>query len=217
MERHIVLVARPTPSGVDERSLAALAAGVAERAGRPARVAYLDQADPSVAAVLDEIAAIAGPRDEVVLVPLALPADAYLRNWAARAVAHWHESRGADLHVVLSPPPTAAPGMADVLAGLALGESTPVAVSPAAFRSPAWSVREDPARHVLVCRGPRCTVYGAGDTHRALAAAARDQDVLVTPVGCLGPCNLGPLVVDNPAGEWHESVDAERARALLGS
>ena len=213
--RHIVLVARPTPSGVDERSLGALAEAVGATVGRPVRVAHLDQADPSVAAVLDEVAAQAGPDDEVVLVPLALPADPYLRTWAARAAAHWQESRGSALLVRLSPPPVAAPGMAEVLAGLAQGEATPVAVSPAAFRSPAWSVRDDPARHLLVCRGPRCTVYGAGDTHRALAAEAKGRDVLVTPVGCLGPCNLGPLVIDNPAGDWHENVDADRAREVV--
>ena len=213
--RHVVLVTRPTPSGVDERSLAALASAIAERLGVPTRVAHLDQADPSVAAVLDEVAALADPGDDVVLVPLALPADPYLRTWAAHAAAHWTESRGSTLLVRLSPPPVSAPGMAQVLAELALGEATPVAVSPAAFRSPAWSVRDDPARHLLVCRGPRCTVYGAGDTHRALAAAAKGRDVQVTPVGCLGPCNLGPLVIDNPSGEWHESVDAERAGELV--
>lgn len=213
--RHVVLVARPTPSGVDERSLAALAAAVTEVLGAPARIAHLDQADPSVAAVLDEIAELAGPQDDVVLVPLALPADPYLRQWIARAAAHWCETRASELLVRLGPPPVTAPGMAEVIAELARGDATPVAVSPAAFRSPAWSVREDPARHLLVCRGPRCTVYGAGATHRALAAAAKGQDVLVTPVGCLGPCNLGPLVIDNPAGDWHESVDADRAGELL--
>lgn len=213
--RHVVLVARPTPSGVDERSLAALAAAVTGALGAPARIAHLDQVDPSVAAVLDEIAALAGPQDDVVLVPLALPADAYLRNWIARAAAHWSESRASGLLVRLGPPPVTAPGMAEVIAELARGDAAPVAVSPAAFRSPAWSVREDPARHLLVCRGPRCTVYGAGATHRALAAAAKGRDVLVTPVGCLGPCNLGPLVIDNPAGEWHESVDADRVGELV--
>lgn len=142
--RYIVLVARPTPAGVDGRFLAALAAAVAERAGQRVHVAHLDQEDPSVAAVLDEIAVDAGRDDDVVLVPLALPADPYLRNWAARAAAHWTESRGADLLVWLSPPPSTAPGMAEVLAGLALGEATPVAVSRAAFRSPAWSVATIP-------------------------------------------------------------------------
>jgi NADH:ubiquinone oxidoreductase subunit E len=215
MRRTTVLVARPTPSGVDERSLAALTAAVAARASGPVRVAHLDQADPSVAAVLDEIAETAVDGDEVVLVPLALPADLYLRNWIARAAAHWRESRGATLHLLIAPSPASTEATAAAVAELAAGEATPVVVSPAAFASPAWSVREDPARHVLVCRGPRCTVYGAGATHRALAAAAKGRDVLVTPVGCLGPCNLGPLVVDYPAGVWHEAVDADRARSLL--
>jgi (2Fe-2S) ferredoxin len=210
--RVIVLVARPTPSGVDERALRALAVAVEERSGLSTRAAYLDQADPSVAAVLDEVAATAGTGDEVIVIPLALPADAYLRNWIARAVAHWREPRGSDLPVVLAPAPS---GMADLLAGLALGHGTPVTVSPAWFRSPAWSTIARPARHLFVCRGSRCTVYGAGDTHRSLAAAAKGRDVQVTPTGCLGPCNLGPLVIDHPSGRWHESVDGPTARALL--
>lgn len=106
--RRVVLVARPTPSGVDGRSSTTLARAVAEQLGAPARVAYLDQADPSVAAVLDEVAAVADPADDVVLVPLALPADPYLRNWIARAAAHWLESRDSGLLVQLSPPPVSA-------------------------------------------------------------------------------------------------------------
>lgn len=53
--------------------------------------------------------------------PLALPADAYLRNWIARAVAHWQEARGSDLPIPLAPSPASASEMADLLAGLALG------------------------------------------------------------------------------------------------
>ncbi|GAA1197339.1 (2Fe-2S) ferredoxin domain-containing protein [Pseudonocardia alaniniphila] len=213
--RVIVLVARLTPSGVDERALRALAAAVAERSGLPTRVAYLDQVDPSVAAVLDEVAATSGTGHEVIVIPLALPADTYLRNWITRAVAHWRESRESDLPVALAPPLTSAREMADLLAGLALEDGTPVAVSPAAFRSPAWSTIDQPARHLFVCHGPRCTVYGAGATYRSLAAAAKGRDVQVTPTGCLGPCNLGPVVIDHPSGRWHEAVDGPAARALL--
>ncbi|MDN5747832.1 MAG: (2Fe-2S) ferredoxin domain-containing protein, partial [Pseudonocardia sp.] len=74
---------------------------------------------------------------------------------------------------------------------------------------PAWSEQPAHGRHVLVCRGPRCTAHGAGETHRAISRAARGTDALVTPVGCLGPCNLGPLVVTVPAGRWHAHVGAE--------
>ncbi len=64
--------------------------------------------------------------------------------------------------------------------------------------------------------GPALHRYGAGATYRAAAAAAKGTDTLVSPVGCLGPCNLGPLVIDNPAGVWHQHVTEERAGELAG-
>jgi (2Fe-2S) ferredoxin len=108
-----------------------------------------------------------------------------------------------------------APGIAATVAELAASEGEPVTASPATFRSPAWSRLPAPGPHLLVCRGPRCTAYGAGATHRAAAAAARDTNVLVTPTGCFGPCKLGPLVVEHPGGTWHDDVTPERAGTIV--
>ena len=211
MPAHLtLLVVRPTPAGLDRRSLDGLAAAVARRLPDPVRVAHLDQADPSVHAVLDE--ARAAGVATVVVVPLALPADAYLRTWVARAVASWRATRDVDRpEVRITADPAASAGAADVVADLARGPTDPVTASAGAFRSPAWSVIDPPERHLLVCRGPRCTAHGAGDAHRALTAAVRSSATWVTPTGCLGPCSLGPLVVDHPSGTWHERVDATTA------
>lgn len=214
-ERALVLVARPTPSGVDGRSLHRLATAVADRVPGPVRVAHLDQEDPSVPAVLDALAAEAVPA--VLLVPLAVPADRYLTTWIGRAVAHWRASSaepgdGPDVRI--------APGLtgfaADAVAGLTGEPGEPVTVSAGGFTSPAWSVLDVPDRHLFVCRGPRCLVHGAGATHRALADAAKGTSTQVTPCGCLGPCNLGPLVVEHPEGTWHTAVDPARAREVAG-
>ncbi|WP_300007709.1 (2Fe-2S) ferredoxin domain-containing protein [Pseudonocardia sp.] len=210
--RWVVLVARPTPAGVDRRSADALAAAVRAGLDGPVVVGYLDQADPSVHAVLDD--ARAAGAGEVVLVPLAVPADAYLTTWIARAVANWRETRGDDLDVRIGDGLTAAPALAGAVAAL-VEQGEPVTASPAAYRSPAWSVIPEHARHVLVCRGPRCTAFGAGATHRGLSRAARGTDALVTPTGCLGPCNLGPLVVVQPDGVWHERVDEGGAERVV--
>ncbi|MBP2365517.1 (2Fe-2S) ferredoxin domain-containing protein [Pseudonocardia parietis] len=207
--RALVLVARPTPSGVDERSLAGLAADVAGRVRATVRVAHLDQLDPSIPAVLDELAA-AGVTD-VLCVPLAVPADRYLRTWIGRAVAHWRSAAAAPCEVRIAPGLTGL--AADAVAGLATVEGEPITASPAGFTSPAWSVLDVPQRHLFVCRGPRCLVYGAGATHRALAAAARGTGTQVTPCGCLGPCNLGPLVVDG--NTWHTHVGTAEADTLV--
>ncbi|MEV1291080.1 (2Fe-2S) ferredoxin domain-containing protein [Pseudonocardia sp. NPDC049635] len=212
--RALVLVARPTPSGVDGRSLARLAATVAARVPGPVRVAHLDQEDPSVPAVLDALASAGTPA--VLLVPLAVPADRYLTTWIGRAVAHWRASTpdpgeaGPDVRI--APDLTAL--AADAVVELAEAEGVRITASASGFASPAWSVLDVPDRHLFVCRGPRCLVHGAGATHRALAEAVKGTSTQVTPCGCLGPCNLGPLVVEHPEGTWHTDVDPLRARDL---
>lgn len=211
-DRMLLLVARPTPSGVDVRSLGRLAAAVAVRTDRHVRVAHLDQAEPTIHDALDT--AVAAGTSDVLVVPLAIPDDRYLATWIGRAVANWRETRGHDLDVRITDGLGALPAVADALAGLAETEGRPITAAPAGFRSPAWSVLEIPDRHLLVCRGPRCTAYGAGATHRALAEATRGTATQVTPIGCIGPCNLGPLVLDHPGGHWHQQVDPERAAEL---
>ncbi|BBG02478.1 MULTISPECIES: (2Fe-2S) ferredoxin domain-containing protein [Pseudonocardia] len=213
-ERALVLVARPTPSGVDGRSLARLAAAVAARVPGPVRVAHLDQEDPSVPAVLDALTAEAVPA--VLLVGLAVPADRYLTTWIGRAVAHWQASSES---AAAGPDVRVAPGLtgfaADAVVELSAEPGDPVTVSAGGFASPSWSVLDVPDRHLFVCRGPRCLVYGAGATHRALSDEAKGTSTQVTPCGCFGPCNLGPLVVEYPAGSWHTAVDPARARELV--
>lgn len=63
-----------------------------------------------------------------------------------------------------------------------------------------------------MCRGPRCSAYGAGEVATALTRQLDhdgfgDDDVLVTTTGCLFPCNLGPLIVVQPDDIWYTNVD----------
>lgn len=210
--RIVLLVARPTPSGVDTRSLVRLADAVAARIAEPVRIAFLDQAEPSIHDALDDAATDGAAT--VTVVALAVPADPYTTAWIGRAVANWTETRASALDVRLAASLTDTSLLADAVADLAGACGTAVSASPAGFRSPSWSVLEIPDRHLMVCRGPRCTAYGAGATHRALSAGTRGTATQVTPVGCLGPCNLGPLVIDIPGGQWHQRVDPARAAEI---
>jgi len=211
-DRTLLLVARPTPSGVAGRSMRALATGVSAYTDQPVRIAYLDQDEPSVHTALDK--EVADGREAVLIIPLAIPDDRYLSAWIGRAVANWRETRRHDLDIRIAPGLSSMPGTAELIAELGTIDGAPITASPIGFRSPAWSVMQIPDRHLLVCRGPRCTAYGAGETHRVLAESARGTTTLVSPVGCLGPCNLGPLVIDNPAGRWHQAVDHVKATEL---
>lgn len=210
--RALVLVVRPTPAGLDERALRRFARAVADRVPDPVRIAHLDQEDPSLHRVLDDLAA-AGVRSVLVLA-LAVPADRYLTTWIAKAVANWRETRDHALEIRQADGLADVPCAADAVACLAATEGHPITVSPAGFRSPAWSDLEIPDRHFLVCRGPRCTAHGAGATHRELGDATRGTTTQVTAIACIGPCNLGPLVIEHPSGRWHQQVDAAAARTL---
>lgn len=198
MNRRYVLVARPTPSGVDLAAVEKLAAecGIG--------YALLDQGEPTIRTVLDEAVA-AG--ESVTLIPLAVPRDRYLETWIARAVANWKEVRGRDDEVRITESIDTATGFADVIRGLMDSPGSPVTASPRAFRSPAWSQIPEHTEHILVCRGPRCTVYGAAALHRTLRA--EHPDALVTPTGCLNPCNLGPMYITYPDGTWHTNVEVD--------
>lgn len=205
MTRRHVLVARPTPSGVDVPAVAALA----EACG--IGYALLDQGEPTIHDALDVAAAHDLP---VTLIPLAVPRDRYLETWIARAVANWRETRNRDLDIRVTEALDSTTGFADLVRSRLGEEGTPVTASPRAFRSPAWSHIPDHTEHLLVCRGPRCTVYGAADLHRTLR---RDHpDALITATGCLTPCNLGPLYISYPDGTWHTNVEVPAEEPSCG-
>ncbi|WP_278313873.1 (2Fe-2S) ferredoxin domain-containing protein [Lolliginicoccus levis] len=203
-EPRVILVARPTPSGVDERSVRSLAEAVG------ARWAVLDQGEPSVH---DELDLATRYYSAVVLVPLAVPRDRYLETWLARVVANWRETRGnSELEVRITDGLDATAGLAASVVELIADGGRDVRASPRAFRSPEWSEIPAHQAHVVVCRGPRCTAHGAGEVHRALVRELLDAPVLMSASGCLTPCNLGPLVVTYPDGTWHANITPESAR-----
>ncbi|MEU0539502.1 (2Fe-2S) ferredoxin domain-containing protein [Nocardia sp. NPDC005978] len=206
MSRRHVLVARPTPSGVDLVAVQRLAdaCGIG--------YAVLDQDEPTIHDVLDDALRDGVP---VTLVPLAVPRDRYLETWIARAVANWRESRGAELEVRLTAGIDTTAEFLDAVRVRMKEDGAPISASPRAFRSPAWSQLPEHNAHILVCRGPRCTVYGAGELYRELR---RDNpDALVTPTGCLNPCNLGPLYITYPGGEWHSRAPRSEPADAAGT
>ncbi|AEF42654.1 (2Fe-2S) ferredoxin domain-containing protein [Hoyosella subflava] len=202
-KRCTVLIARPTPSGVDLASLQRLAEAVG------AEYALLDQGEPSIHSRLDEAATWSLA---VTLVPLAVPRDRYLETWIARSVANWRETRDTRLDVTITDGVDSTSGLTAAVEHLTSQPGRAITASPRAFRSPAWSAIPEHDRHILVCRGPRCTAYGAGGVFRAVQAEF--PDALVTPTGCLTPCNLGPLAVSYPTGRWHPNLTSETIRDL---
>ncbi|MDI6104764.1 CbiX/SirB N-terminal domain-containing protein [Actinoplanes sp. NEAU-A12] len=214
MTRHVLLVARSVTHHGGHDAVHRLAATVGAARGVPVRACFLDGAEPSLHAALDT--AVAEAAGDVLLVPAHLPPDRYLDTWIRRAIAHWRQTRGDDLPIAVTAPLAGQPALADAVAQAIAGAHAPLTGNPGPFRSPSWSQITRHRRHVLVCRGPRCTAYGAGDVAAALGdrlAEHRlgDDDVLVTATGCLFPCNLGPLVVVHPDDTWYTGVDPHTA------
>lgn len=212
--RRVIVVLRPTVSGLDESAARRMLDAVQAGTDVDVCVAYLDIASPSLHEELDR--ARTDDVDKVVLIPVAVPRDRYLLTWTSKAVANWRETRiDAELEVSLHESESLEGAVAAQVIDELDSAGKPITASPAAYRSPAWSVIEPHETHLLVCKGPRCMAYGAGPLHRAMSAAAKGTSAKVTGTGCLSPCNLGPLVIANPGGTWFGHVNAGDADALV--
>lgn len=214
--RRTVVVLRPTVSGIDESAARTLVERVRERRDHhDVRLAFLDVASPSLHEVLDE--AVADGVDDALLLPVSVPRDKYLTTWTKRGVANWVETRpGHVLNVTLHEPDQSLSEAVAARLVDALDEpGEPIRVSAASYRSPAWSAIDPHDRHVLICKGPRCMAYGAGPVHRELTAHSKATATKVTGTGCLSPCNLGPLAIVNPDGDWYGHLEPSDARSLV--
>lgn len=190
----LVLVGMGADSPARETDLRMLADQVG------ARLAYLQLGTPTLHQVLDEIAADR-PRAEVRLIAVpSAGAPAPARSWLRRVAADWTRGHPNTLDVRVA--------------------ESPVTGEEAGLSSPAWEQIPRHGRHLLVCRGPRCTARGGADiavaVDESLRAHGLDEDqVLVTQTGCLFPCNHGPVMVVHPEDRWLGCVTADQVRALV--
>ncbi|MGB3485274.1 MAG: (2Fe-2S) ferredoxin domain-containing protein [Mycobacterium sp.] len=192
--RQLVLVGM----GVDAPSRDTDLLLLAEEVG--ARVAYLQLATPTLGEVLDDLATNApGTEVRLVAAPTA-GAPAPSRSWLRRVAGDWLRQHPETLVIEVA--------------------DRPVTGQEAVLSSPAWEEVPRHGRHVLVCRGPRCTARGAAATATALTEQLRarelgDEDVLVTQTGCLYPCNHAPVVVVHPDDQWWGPVSPDVAETLV--
>ncbi|QGN49687.1 CbiX/SirB N-terminal domain-containing protein [Micromonospora sp. WMMD558] len=217
MTRHVLLVARAVTHTAGHDTVHRLAADLRPALGAPVSACFLDGARPSLHDALD--AAVTDGASDIVLVPTHLPPDRYLDTWIRRAHAHWTAGHDQPPPVSVTAPLALQPALVTAVAEAIAGPHQPLTGTPGPFRSAAWSTVPRHRHHVLVCRGPRCTAYGANEvadalTRRLDAYDLGDDDVLVTATGCLFPCDLGPLVVVHPDDIWYPHVDTTLARRI---
>ncbi len=74
-------------------------------------------------------------------------------------------------------------------------------------------------RHVLVCAGAGCISSGCKEVERNLIAELQshrlDNQIKVIPTGCIGSCDLGPVIVVYPEGVFYERVKAQDVKAIV--
>ncbi|MBS3937936.1 MAG: NADH-quinone oxidoreductase subunit NuoF [Peptococcaceae bacterium] len=72
--------------------------------------------------------------------------------------------------------------------------------------------------HVLVCAGAGCVSSGCLNTMEALvdenAKLGLDREIKVIETGCIGTCDLGPVIVVYPEGVFYRNVTTDDAREI---
>lgn len=67
--------------------------------------------------------------------------------------------------------------------------------------------------NILVCSGAGCISSGCKDVYQALQEHIGNQglreEVRVTQTGCMGPCDMGPVIIVYPDGVFYRRVKPE--------
>lgn len=73
--------------------------------------------------------------------------------------------------------------------------------------------------HVLVCAGAGCVSSGcpavADALYAELARRGLDQEIKVVQTGCVGSCDLGPVVIVYPEGVFYQRLEPEDIPELV--
>ncbi|MGE5582763.1 MAG: NADH-quinone oxidoreductase subunit NuoF [Bacillota bacterium] len=73
--------------------------------------------------------------------------------------------------------------------------------------------------HVLVCAGAGCISSGCKEVERTLLAELQnhrlDKEIRVVETGCIGSCDLGPVIVVYPEGVFYQKVKPEDVKLIV--
>ncbi len=73
--------------------------------------------------------------------------------------------------------------------------------------------------HILVCAGAGCISCGGNALKDVLAAELKkrglDEEIRIVETGCMGPCDLGPVMLVHPEGTFYQRVTALEVPKLV--
>jgi (2Fe-2S) ferredoxin len=216
-----VIVTAPTDRGADPRDQVLGALRVLRDRHRDTAfvTAVLGGSGTTVTTALDEAAAAGAT--EVVVVSAQTVLDRKIDAWFRRVIGHWLRERGPDVpDIRLAGPLSDTDTYVDLLDAAISGPTSAARTTTAPLTSPAWDEVPGFARHILVCRGPRCSARGGPEAAQALDGALEarglgDDDVLVTQTGCLFPCSQAPVVAVYPDNSWYAELRADRVERFV--
>lgn len=186
-------------------------------------VAVLAGDTPSIVEALDH-ARTTHPA-QLILVSAQTVPDRSFDAWCRRVVGHWIRTRHPPFPILIAPSIAVQPSYSSALreavqAARGAGAQAQITDRTAPLLSPAWETVPGFTRHVLVCRGPRCSALGAGELAAALDTGLAERsltedDVLVTQTGCLFPCSQGPVLVVYPDNTWYAQLTPDAVPDLV--
>jgi (2Fe-2S) ferredoxin len=180
-----------------------------------ATLAFLQQADPPLAAELTHLADQGV--DRITLVGVSLGSLGPAHSWLRRVAAYWWRERlghRPDLEIA-----TRLASALDEIGEVAT-RTRAITGSEPGLTSAAWDSVTGHRHQVNVCRGPRCTAKGSTENLRAMLLAMLEQrlgddDVLLVHTGCQFPCNQAPVLSVQPDDVWYGHVDPETASRIV--
>lgn len=185
------------------------------------RVAFSEQGQPALREEL--IGVVNDGAASIVILPVMLPAEPSYQIWLAKAISGWEREDGcAWPEIRIAPLLSELPGMANLLGDAvnrAIGDG-PIRKVPAKARE--GSIVPAQERRVLVCHGAPCMAAGAALTwghlrnlQDQLSLRTAGVGMMSAKSGCLGPCNLAPVVQVCPENAYYGGVDEQGIDAII--
>lgn len=218
----VILLARSAIAAVPIAQMEDLAQLLSTRGGvASVSVAFSEQGHPALREELTRT--VNEGAQSIVILPVMLPAEPSVHAWLAKAISRWEREDGRVWpEIRIAPLLAELPGMAALL-----GEALDRAVAEQPMGKVAAKAREGsivPAqeRRVLVCHGAPCTAAGAALTwghlrneQDRLSLRTTGAGMMSAKTGCLGPCNLAPVVQVCPENTYYGGVDEAGVDAII--
>jgi (2Fe-2S) ferredoxin len=174
---------------------------------------FSEQGLPSLREALEEL--LNTSVEQILIVPLLLPAEPHFNAWLARTLQRWRAADGRPWPDISVAPLTGGhPRMMSLLGDLVRSGGELVAMPKPPKAQAEGSIVPPQKRRLLVCLGGPCNVAGANviwghlrNEQDRLSLRTAGDGTHTAKASCLGPCALAPVLQVWPEGTYYGGVD----------